>query len=1110
MKAILKHIIKLIYLIHLCILLSFKLSGYSRPVNFEKIDPNGSLSEISITNTIQDSYGFIWFCTIDGLVRYDGYTFKVIQNIDTAGNQLENNEISCIIETSDSTLLLGTHYTGIRIFNRKSERFISYQNIEGDTTSLINNYITSIYQDKKQNIWIGTRIGLELFNKSKGTFTHNIPFPDSGQSNIISDITEDSNGILWLFCSISKQFLSFNPETRIFKPYTYTNNLYTNMNWTGGCIMCDGNENVWLGSEFEGVFCYNKNADTVYKVEKLKHITRQVSTFLFDESNEKSNLWIGYDGAGLVKYNLNSEELIHYTTGRNQDQLSSNAIYSLYKDNQDAIWIGMYASGVNVYKPNKLKFNSITIHGNSSRRLNQKSVLSIAQSQDKKILLGTDGGGLHIYNPQKDIIEKIFSSIYPEYPQIITSLLITKGGSIWLGTWNDGVYELSPDYKIQKHLIFNNPDKSRNISSTNIWSMQEDRNGAIWIGAYSTGLDVYFPYKDTLMKDILHEHTIDASNDIFKIFIDSKDRVWVSNGVVGLFLFEPGEYKSFRRISNTNESSNYFKFIQDIIEDSKGNFWFATRHKGLIKLTDVDNVEYKIFSIDNILPTNNILSIQEDKDQNLWMGTDIGLIEYKLQQDTIIQFDKEDGIQGDRYNAKSALIDSSGNLYFGGTKGVNFFNPNEITYNKIKPKIVFTSLKIYDEVIESGQVYNGRKYLSNPLYLTDTLYFTHKDAVFQIEFAALDYTSPTENKYKYIMEGYDEQWTNTSYQHRFATYTNLPANTYTFRVQACNNDDVWNNEGASITIIVLPPWWNTLWFKIYIVVLIIISTITIFRIRVRVLIQQKQKLETEVLNRTNEISQQKEELKANNEELHSQSEKLKEKTEKLEESNATKDKLFSIIAHDLKNPFSVILGIIDLLKQNYNILNEEKRVKYIDTIHKASYQTYDLLENLLTWSRTQQQSIVFSPKIYNASEIASQVIEQVNLLAEKKRIQIISEIESNALVKADKEMLITILRNIITNSIKFTPEKGKITFGIKMTENSTILSITDTGVGMNDSTKENLFKISKNRSHKGTNNESGTGLGMIITKEFIDNHLGEIQVESTIGKGSCFTIIFPR
>jgi signal transduction histidine kinase len=377
-----------------------------------------------------------------------------------------------------------------------------------------------------------------------------------------------------------------------------------------------------------------------------------------------------------------------------------------------------------------------------------------------------------------------------------------------------------------------------------------------------------------------------------------------------------------------------------------------------------------------------------------------------------------------------------------------------------------------------------------------------RQSVFSFSFAAINYNHPKKSQYKYIMEGFETEWNNTDASRRYVTYTNLDPGTYYFKVKATNNDGIWNENETSLRIIILPPWWATWWFRSIVFSVIAFILAFFFYSRMNRLKNQKIRLEEQVAKKTYELTQKQEMILQ-------QDEDLKESNKKLTILNATKDKFFSIIAHDLKNPFNSILGFSELLIEDFKELTEDKKLEFIEAIHDSSRRIYVLLENLLEWASTQTGNIRFHPEVIDMEEVFETNYALIKNKFEEKGIRFNMELSGNTKVFADYNMISTVIRNLMGNAIKFT-ENGEIRAAIRPVDSHIEISISDSGSGIPHKVQERIFEIDHKKSTAGTRGEKGSGLGLLICKEFVLKNGGELFVKSEEGKGTTFTFTVPK
>ncbi len=621
------------------------------------------------------------------------------------------------------------------------------------------------------------------------------------------------------------------------------------------------------------------------------------------------------------------------------------------------------------------------------------------------------------------------------------------------------------------------------------------------------------------MKNVNYPDSGIVDNYCLHFMKDRKGNLWI------------GTYNGFTKYDITNHSFYNFNndknkilsqnWIYALCEDFKGNIWLGTAN-GLDVYNPKSN-SFKYYFKKDGLPDNLISGLQCDSTGNIWISTLQGLCKYDNVKEKFVSYSKADGLHVTEYNVNCTYKNKKGELFFGGNGGYVYFKPNEIQQNKYAPKVIITNLKLF---YNNVQVTKGKNsILKNQISETKEITLYYNQNIITFEYIALNYLNPEKNQYAYQLAGFDNNWWKVG-SRKDVTYTNLNPGTYTFRVKASNDDGEWNNTPTEIVIHIIPPFWKTTWF-ICLLIITVIFTIYIYnRLRVNTIVKHNKELEDIVINRTDEIRLQNQILENQANSLNETNTLLKERQQYIEDQsheimaqrdqlsnlNATKDKLFSILAHDLRNPFHIIIGFSELLVTNFQKLSEVKIKNFLTAINKSAFSGNDLLENILEWSRVQTGRMTFEPEEQNLLRISNEVINLLEGKAQQKGITINQFINSDIFVIADENMLKTIFRNLISNAIKFTPDQGQITLSAEISVDPSFIevAVSDSGVGIAESTISNLFELHKTVTTKGTAQETGTGLGLIICREFVEKHKGKIWVKSQVDKGSSFYFLLPN
>ncbi len=1122
-----------IYLSCILIFASSLLYGQEQEIKFMHLTVNDGLTQNWIRSIFQDSYGYMWFGSGgSGINRYDGYEIKLYKNDPFNKNSLSSNWINIIYEDNHRRLWIGTQH-GINIYDREKDLFIKYDKIPSEM-------VIGIYEPSNEYLYICTNHNIYELNNRTNVIS---PFCESAscfKDIFMGQIEEDTKGNFWIPSTNGLFRLDFKNKTLIRYPIDDKNPLNISANSLQG-IYKDKSGRVWVGSDNKGLLliCYDENDTPFFKKftndpNNKNSISPGLIRALLDDGTGR--LWIGTENGGLDILDLKNIEkdkpyFRHFKSDIDDvNSISNNSIYSIFKDKQDIIWIGTYSGGINYYSKQLFKFEHY--YKNINNHLIDKTVNAFYYEGDQ-LWIGTEGG-LSISNSktgkyQNFCYDKNDSKTIGS--NSIWTIFKDSRDNVWVGTWGGGLNLFDKKSSSFKRYL-NNPNDSSSISGNNVFSITEDDEGYIWIATMGFGLNKY-DYKTNKFKsyksDFYSDNTI--SGDWVQCLLNyGEDELWISTSDgVDILNKKTLKYTNFKHDTSDYKSISY-NGANMIFKDSKNNIWLGT--DGGLNFFNRRDSSFKYYTEKDGLANNSIKGIVEDYKGNLWISTNNGVSKFingtsLPDKPTFKNYTKKDGLQGNEFSRRACFKDPSGKIYFGGLNGFNSFYPDSINDNQFIPEIVFTDFLISNKTVS---INDNSSPLKKHISQSDEIILKPEMSVITFKYAALNYIMPDKNQYAYKLEGFDKDW-NFIGNKRDVTFTNLAPGNYIFKVKACNNDGYWNEKGTQIKIKVLPPWWKTTWFKITSVLLLLAVLFSIYNFRINSIKKTNIRLKKLVDERTKEINQKNTILIQKSEELsttvellkerqilvENQAEKLKAQKEELtrynhdlNELNATKDKFFSIVAHDIKNPFNVILGFSEILLMYYHEWSEERKLETIKLLNNSSRSLYDLLENLLQWSRSERGLIEINPSNIILYESIKNIVELLKYSANSKEIEIkTNNIENNIIVFADIQLLNSILRNLVNNAIKFTNKRGLIEIKSEVKNGFAFVSVEDNGVGMTEKAMENLFKLNVNQTTTGTNNEKGTGLGLILVKEFVTKQGGEIFVESEPGKGSRFTFTIP-
>ncbi len=1069
-----------IILFHFLFLLLASLSyvnAQPKRLHFTHLTSDNGLSSSIVTSILQDHKGFVWIGTYDGLNRYDGFDFVVYRNNSADSTSLSNNVVRTIVEDHHKNLLIGTQH-GLCLYDRDKDRFLNYMLDKSSPLKGIDCIVSKIAEDSVGNLWLATDLGLIYFDRRKNQirrYNNDPTNPESISYDFLEAVLIDKNNRLWI--TSRKGLNLFLPETGTFKHITRSENGANDLSDINFEDMAEDKEgNLWFGST-AGLYCLKNNPED--RITGLIHYSfdprdkyslsiNQVRSLYVDDSD---NLWVGTENGGLNLYDREHQRFWHY---RKDDydpkSLNNESIQTIYQDKLGNLWIGTFTGGLNIAMINRDAIISYQNLPGAPFSLSHNTVTCFLQDHNDQIWIGTDGGGLNLFNEQTNRFTHFTMDNSDISSNSILCIAEDASNQIWFGTWAGGLVRYDSNTKSFKSFT----TKNSSILDNNIYAICEGSNNDLWLGTFNHGL-IHYRIKENKFTYYTPDNSGLINKMIIRIKKFSKGRLLIGS-TNGFQIFSPGENRFITYMSDPNNANSLsYPTTTDIIAENDSSIWIGTRN-GLNRFNPNTGSFIRYYKTDG-LPDNVVKGLIFDESGVLWVTTGNGVCLSDYKHKKVKNFTKSDGLQGNEFSERSILKTKRGALLMGGTSGFNIIYPEKISENKNIPNILIIDFKIFNVSVEPG---SKNSPLIKNITETKTLTLSHDQSVLTFNFAVMDFTAPEKNQYAYKMEGFDKDWIYSGNK-REATYTNLDPGKYVFHVKGSNNDGTWNDTGTSINITIQPPWWGTWWFRLIAVFTIISIVVSIFLSRVRSLKNQKIRLEKLVAIKTSE----------------------------LQELNVSKDKFFSIIAHDLKNPFQTIIGFSEMLKEEIKDGDNATGQNYAGLINTSAVQTMRLLENLLEWANSQRGKITFSPEPINLYELFNEEFIMMNEMAMGKNIELKNSFDDSLMITADKNMIKTILRNLISNAIKFTHKNGKVEVKAVVDDRQAEISVSDNGIGMTKETMAKLFRLDGNLSTRGTENEKGTGLGLFLCKEFIEKHGGKIWVESEPGKGSTFKFILP-
>ncbi|MCF8357472.1 MAG: hypothetical protein K9H26_01850 [Prolixibacteraceae bacterium] len=1059
-------------------------TGFFKKFNAE----NGMLTHNSVETIVRDNHGYVWVGTNYGLNRLDGY--QTINYISNPGDSLSisSNFIKTLFVDRDGNLWIGTIGGGLNKLIRKTNSFQRFlPNATKNSISGIN--ISAINQDDEGNIWIGIiGKGVDKLNPKTGVFTHysfdNIHHLKQRFSNVKS-LHPDSYGNIWVGFDFDRNGIyKINPQTGNITFHGMPPE--ENKKFDVGAVTA-------IGELSDGTLLFSIWNSMLFKLHPLKdeHIVFWKGPAAFEGSqitslvvDKKDNVWIGTWEKGIYKIDALTGQVKNFSSNpSNPEGISSNAVKCLHVENNN-LWIGFREQGVNLLNTGNKMFKTLPTTTNAGYSEKEIDAHCITADNKGNLWVGTRGQGLWKYNLKQGIIKNYNSTNSNFKNDNILSVLYSKTDELlWLGSDGDFLATFDPKTEKARFIEHHEGDWS------SVYCLEETNN-YIWCGTWGSGLKKLD--KKTRTYSTIHFDKDDQyRNSIFDID-KSGNNFWIANVGMGLIRYniESGSYEVF----NHSNLEGYPKENPNcIFIDTDTSIWIATAGAGIIHFYP-ETKKFEVFNTTNGLSSNVVQAlVAEPGSGNIWCSTNSGVTLFNKKTKESKTFYKHNGLADNNTNISSILASSSeGKIYFGTMKGVSYCDTGKILYDSMVRDVVINRLDVLGKEVIPGH----EDIIKATIDQSDKITLKPKHKFFTVYFSSMEFNPSFKSAYYYKLDGFNNEWLKTSYNKNFAQYTNLDPGNYTLRIKASNRDGIVSNHETTLSIHVKPAFWQTIIFNIGVLIILILVVVLIVYQRYHSLLKSQLELEMKVSDRTSEIQFQKEEIERQKHEL--------------EMANKTKDKFVSIIGHDLKNPMSSIDQLIELLLIQDADIDDKTRKIYLENLKKLSDKTLNLLDDLMVWAQSQANQIKIKKTKLNISEIIDDVVELCNPIARKKNIEIVSTQKKNHYVDADKNTVTTVLRNLITNALKFSFEKGKVFIHVAEDIAEIIIRVEDHGTGMTETTLKKLFKVENIISKEGTKGETGTGLGLILCQEFVHLNGGRIWAESKPGEGSTFVFTLEK
>lgn len=1027
-------------------------------INFRSLTIEDGLSQSTVETIFQDSQGYMWIGTNDGLDKYNGYSFKKYTNDIYDKNTISSNYIVDIVEDKEGYIWVST-INGLNKINPKNDEIVNYVS-DSTKGNLSNDRICEILVTSTGNILVSTSNGLNLYNRSTDSFTRILANKNDLPSQYIHSIEEDYYGNIWL--GTDSGLVKLDKHFNKVKEFS-NREIDTIEDYPVYRLYSDGSDKLWIATLGSGLIRLNPTTYD-FKIytnnDSIDSLPNNTVRDIIRDS--KGSLWINTH-SGLSKLNESNDTFINYQNKiYDQNSLIDNKTYCLIEDKGGLIWIGTY-KGISIFDPSS-EFKHYKSDPFNKNSLSYSIIHGLYEDDDGYIWAGTSLAGVNIINKKNNNIYFLTtqnSSICDDSINDLTGY----NDEIYIGTANG----LAIVNRISKEII--NFTSDDGLPSSSIKSLFVDSKNYLWIGT-NRGLAIMnLDSKEIInITNILEKYSV---NDLFiKEIYESK----AGNYYIGCFLdgglieINPtyNKIQVYKHIENDDNSITN-NSIRTVTEDMFGNILVGTSH-GLNILNKKNNT-FTHYTTNDGLPNNNIYGILVDSEDNIWMSTNSGISKFNTKTKIFENFTVIDGLQSNEFNGKAYFKSKDGDFYFGGINGFNMFRPENISVSKFTPKVIFDNFQV--KGLQYSDISNHK--------------FESSENNISLSFFVDDYKNVNGLQYYYKLEGSDEDWI-LSHTNKII-YANLSPGEYTFKVKALSYNGIMGPE-SNISFTIKPPFWKSN-IAIFTYILLILIAVYLNANKVR-------RLDRLVENKTKELRY---EMKKN--------EKLFDKLITLEKN---KNNYFVNLSHELRTPLNVINGTGQLIRDfnKRKELNPDRLEYYIDIMSRNCNRLLKIINNIIDTSKLQSNSYLIIKEKEDIVYIVEETILGLKDYIESKGIEFtIDTMVEEKIIECDKYEIERCIVNLIGNAVKFTPPGGRIDVFISDFGDTVEISVKDTGIGISKENLSTIFDKFNQVIDSTSEVKGGSGLGLTITKHLIELHNGRISVNSQLGKGSEFIITLP-
>ncbi len=1042
------------------------------------IDRVGQPNSIgALTDILQDHQGYLWVSGENGLARFNGLYFDIFRHVPNDPQSLSNSYVWDLIEDRKGTLWVAT-VSGLNRYDPARNEFTRFDSRYFETSDDITRHISdqlleSLALAANDALWLGFDEGVLKLNPERDRLERIPALANLHARSLLMDQHEN----LWIG-TLDNGLYRYSIASETLTHWVYDGQSHEGLVDNYITAICEGpNGDIWVGTLSGGL---NRIApDGTFS--RFQHREEDPNSLpagaIWDISfTRQEEMWLALDPGGIAIYRPHSQgfQIIEHSPF-STSSISSNKVRAIYEDGVGDIWVGAFSGTVDLFNRASTPFTNFRADAGVDDSLSDSAILAFYEDSESRIWVGTEAG-LNEFHPETQTFTQ-----YRAKPgqkgalQADSVLAITEhvDESLWLGTWSGGAYRFDKTRGVFKPYTARS-DNPRQLGDNYIWSLLSDSQGRLWLGTETSGLALYRPKTDDFQRFHPEDNQPNAlsGRNVRALLEDHQGHLWVGtiNGLNRLDRFD-GERASFSHFLHDPANSNSLSSSRVIalFQDSENYLWVGTFDGGLNRL-NIETGEILRMGLAEGLPSNNIGGMVEDNHHQLWVTSANGVAVIDLKTLAVKSYSAKDGLVSNHFNRNAAFKDKTGQLFLGSSEGFSIVQANPTFDLSPPPPVVLSELRLFNEPVLAG---DETGLLTKSLSETDVIRLSHEHAMFAFTFFALSYRSSHQNAYAYKLEGFDKDW-NYIDNKNTATFTNIDPGEYIFKVRAANSDGVWNENGASLAIVVEPPPWATPWaYGVYVLLVIGVIAFVIQDQRKRIALRHQQKV-----------------------------------NDQLVQLDRIKDAFLANTSHELRTPLNGIIGLAESILDGAMGEVGDSVKHSLKVIVSSGRRLSKLINDILDHAKLNEQKLALSLTAVDLQKITAAVLELSGPVATKKSIRLINKVPEKALVLADENRLQQMLHNLVGNAIKFTV-RGEVTVAANREGQFWAISVRDTGAGIGADDLERVFSAFTQVDHLETREQGGTGLGLAITKQLVELHGGTIDVHSKLGEGSEFTITLP-